>query len=834
MRKFFTKARIIKFSILGVIIIGIIITILTFALKFRIKASKLDPRDFSYEEGQKLNITDERKFEVYKNDTTTMYIDFLSTNIIVEKEGKKFQTIPERFLDSDITKWESNLVSPINISYIYKGTTNALLLNGYNESIKGKHYEVIKLSNGIRINYEFFKRTINKSWIPEKITREEALKVESELKGDERLTWRRAYRTNNTSESVITIRNLDQEDYDILYNIWTKKYNLTTNDLIKRAKELNYKPNIDKPHFIIPVEYRIDNDSNLLVEVLTDHIKELSEDLGDYTRKLSKIELLPNFLNIEQNADNNLNKDKFIFIPDGSGALIEIDKVTSNVRFEKNFYNANSLRNSGLNKLNLEETLLAPVYGISDKEKAIFANIQKGIGNAKLNIEQKQSSFTINTNYDMVIWDTYEFVSGVPITSYEKMHNMDRIKIKYHLITKENTTYYDFVKKAQKDFFNGYTKKENSSLLLLEVLGAFKERKHFLGIPYNKTKALTSYKDFELILEDLKKYNIDYKYVGFSSGGIAGESQNKIKRDSSLGSSKRLNNLINNDNIYFDTYISTHYKNYDNNFKNGTHGIRKIGGEAITFNTPSRMSLIGDKSFKYYMLNPKYLEAEVNSFIKNNQKFRNLALRDLGNTYLASYTARPISANLGLSYIDLSINKLNSNYNLMLSEPFLEFAKYATIIENMPQVSSKHLLFTQDIPFLSLVYEPYLNVYLKTSNMDSNISNDKMFLYAMLSNSKMKMTISKRASTLTKDSVYYNKYYSTDYNFYSSLILENYNNTKAFNAKKEHSNIKNHMLIEKDIFKVEYENGTTFIFNLSNNDFTYGSIIITKDTYKEI
>lgn len=838
-----TLGKIILITVFGVIILGIIITILTFTLKFRIKLEKSEIK-LPYEKGEKLENKYQKDVLIYDINGYEMYFDFYTTNIKIKKNGEEFNTIPDYLRKKDPDKLDETKISPLNISYIYKGTTTEQrLIFPFVKDGEDFYYTAEKLKNGIRINYEMLKRNIDPSWIPQKIRREEYQKLLEDAKDDKKL--RRSlmksydYLNYKNDEKIINLKNPDANDLKLIYEMWTKKYNLTAKDLIKRAKDLNYKSgNIDRPHFIIPVEYRLLDKGDLLVEVLTDKIQELSDDLGDMTRKLSKIELLPNFLSIKKSDTKFDDKGKYFFIPDGSGALCELDKVSVSKTYQKSFFDNDSLLSKNINKKDLLEKILIPNYAMVNNKKGIMANIITGAGNGKLLLANYEKEIVAKTVFDIRLWDTYEFVKGVKITSYEDSHPNDRIKIKYNLIKKDsNITYYDLVKITQESYFNITKKVEKvKNIMLLEILGAFKETKHFLGIPYEKTRALTSYDDFISILEELKDYKIDYKYLGFSNGGILGNSQLKLKRDKSLGKNNILEDLIKSDNIYFDIYLVNHYKDLDGNFKNSKHGIKTIGGSPATFYTKNRMTMLGssEDSLKYYLLNPNFLLSQGDIFLKNNSNYKNLSLRDIGNTYLANYTAKPISGSLSLKYQEDLVKKFSNEKSLMLNKPFMPFAKYANIIEDIPNTSSKHLLFTQDIPFYGLVLEPFCNIYLKTINLDNKEIPEKTLLNALMMNAKIKMTLSKSESLYTKDELYYNKYYATSFTDNKNFLDITYNKLLDFEKEKDFSKIKDHKLIEKDIFKVDYMSGKSFIFNMSNDEVVYNGIKVEKLSYKEI
>lgn len=832
--------RLIKKIVVIVLSITILFWLFTFIFYYRLKPNTYKRKKYNYEKGSliydpinKISKVDKNKINDYtlveanpKNNNTELKIDLKTTNLIINKDGKTFETMPYSTLGTSIKKPQK---SPFRISYNYKGEANTTDLLAYNGSIEGGNYKVYKIKNGVRIIYDCAQRNVEKSWIPtliKSLEYEEIIKSEK-LAGEQFKLFKRLYNKKRNTDYHELLNLATRENLSDLYDIWVSKLNLTDDDLNKRMIEATGKPvYVKKPHFIIPIDFVITKDGQLKVTILLDKIKELSPDRGELTLHIKKISLLENMMIVKDEKKDN---EDFIFIPDGSGALIKTSnkKEETKVNYIKPIYDNNKYISKTNKKIDFGEKILLPLYGVGIKDKGILSIIEEGFGVATLNSKYDSGYSYTYPEFNLRIDDTYEFVKGVPITSYGEIEKNFNISCNYSFVSNnlnKPVTYFDFIKTIQKLYFNNHKKIDNKNLILLDILGAFITKEHILGIPYYKTRALTKYKDVNEILNFYKDYNINYKYSGFSKGGLNGKSQIKIKHDKELGDLKTFNSLLDKD-IYFDIYIATRYFDKDDRFKNSRTGLQSVGGNRKSYSNRNPMTLeyLDYDLTKYYILNPNFLEEEINKFNLNNSKFNNLSFRDLGNTFYANYTNKPLDYDYCNELINRNFINIKKNKKIMLNQAFFHSALFADIIEDLPSNSSNHDSFYQDIPFIQLLYSPYINIYGNSINLNDNEinynSNKKYLNYALMSNQGLKYILTKTSSNLTKQTPYYNKYYQTHIDLYKEDIDNNYNILNEFRSKNKQ--IINHELIFKDIFRVTFNDDNVYIFNMSNSSYDY-------------
>ncbi len=824
--------KIVILSLLGATLLFIVVLLIVDVFKYRLKAN-VQGESPLFEQGTLINpYSDEEKI-LYKNDAAEFYFDYMTTNVIVKKNGKKFETIPYTYFKSldkdkfhrpkyDFRKFISDpnylldsskqkYLSPINISYIYRGIDIPVKLDGFRSSILTNSYKVYRLKDGIRVEYDLAERTPHLSWIPHTIKKDEYLKMIND-NPSYKYYLEQVYNYEPNQELTVIKENPKQEYIDKVYELWTTKYKLTDEELIKKNKLYSITPRlIKKPRFIIPVEYRLTSDGNLDVKVQTSRIKELSPDAGNLTLKLTEINLLPYFMKTSSTnyAKNELFKERFkddyLFVPDGMGAIIKPSKVIQSSVINLNFYNNNQLKRQNINEANLLENNLLPFFGIGSNDSAILGDLKSGVGMANLEVKNEQFVYHQNLTFKLKEFEKYEFVKGQEIIGYEPINKKDNISITYYLFAKK-ATYFDFIKYLQNIYFT--TKKNTFNPVMFDVIGAIKSKEHILGIPYNKVYSLTSYTEFKKI-QDIFTGSYTYKYSGFTKGGLNSYNTTKISYESALGSKKEYRELLNS-STYLDLNMLSHYTKQEGYFKKERHGVKLIGGVAASFSSYNRRDLTSSKDNNYYLISPNYLNSYADYFLKNI-KLKNYSISDLGNNTIASYTQDIASVDYGY-YVQSEVAKqIRKQGNLLLSSSYFHIARYATTLENMPLSTNSYLAYYQEIPFLQLLFAPFINIYSRSLNIEYNNSIKKALLYAKMSQSGLKYTLTYNHSVLTKESPFNYLYGTSIQN--TDLVNAINNNYKILN-EYHNDEIVNHELIEQNKFRVSYKSGIKEIYDL--------------------
>lgn len=783
---------------------------------------------------------------ISENATKRMYINLFDTNIIVEDKNtlERFETL--KVSDGVSNFNESYQKTPLNVTYTSPYWGNATRdINAYDNSTKyyvdknpndedkqELHYTVEKIKNGVRVIYNIGDFRIDVNELPEKLTVEKFEEIISKITNqDDSKFLKKMYYYSRKNNYYIRPPKPNYRDINRMYTLLYKIAKFTHDDLYEQNKIFGIETNVSSNvNFFIPVEYTLDGE-DLLVKVPTSHIVENND------FKILSIDVLPYF------GSTLINENGFMFIPDGSGAIINTNETRKDILYNKKVYHSDQFVDVNSYEPYRQEILM-PLFGISSGEKAIFGIIEDGASQASINSRSaylETDLYKIHSKIDLRSKDLVNIIDTTKVLVTSPRFDVG-YEVRYKFLSKPNETisYMDMVNSYQEYLIDKHnlTEKNVKPNLVIEALGSVSVKKYFVGIPYDSMISLTSYNQMKEIMNDLGELeNVNYIYKGWANGGIHHNMPSSLKLDSVLGSEKEWQSLqdqiqSNNVDFYHDLSFTTVYGNNENRFNNKSHGLNLIGTSAKPFYQYNYSTNKFDFTTEpYYYLSPNYLSSLVDRFIDiENYNLNGISLNDLGNTYYVDYGKKTVSPESATSIIESNLNKLNNQYQIVLNQPFVYAINYGDLAINMPTSSSNYLAFDYNIPFLQLVYNGLFEYSNESYNLGTNYNLNNQFLHSLETGSAMKFTISHENSSLLKNTEF-NYYNSTEYSSYSSSIKEFYKEYEQVYSQLGNGRIKNHQTIKKDLVLVEFENGMYMYINYTDKNQIVNGYDISSNDY---
>jgi hypothetical protein len=341
---------------------------------------------------------------VAENEYLQMYLDPVETDVAIREKssGEIWYTNPaDSEQDTVATGYYQKLLkSQINLTYINEAT-QVSTMNNYANSIQDGQFEVTAVDNGVRITY-MIGDSVAFLLLPEAITEGRMQQFLEKMSSSQQKKIKRNYTLYESGESgneeiASQYPVLEQENIYVLRG-GVKDY--MREELAGYLEEAGYTQEdyeIDSANvqgadadenvwFEVPLTYQLDGE-NLVV---TMDPEEVSYNTNGYY--LVKIELLPYF-------GASMKDDGYLFVPDGSGALIYFN----NGKINENSYTASvygqdeTMLYTAWNEsqVDAENTVRMPVFGIREEDRALFAVIEEGDGYATINagISGKTSSY---------------------------------------------------------------------------------------------------------------------------------------------------------------------------------------------------------------------------------------------------------------------------------------------------------------------------------------------------------------------------------------------------------------------------------------------------------
>lgn len=582
------------------------------------------------------------------------------------------------------------------------------------------------------------------------------------------------------------------------------------------------------------VEYRLFDDS---FEAVID-IKSIKEG-KDYG--LNKISLLPGFFS--GNGDDN----GYIFVPDGSGALINYNNNAVN-EYSSEVYGSDISIQERL-KRSKSETVRMPVFGAVNDGLGMFAIITSGDAAAKISAGTKNNDNWYNYVYSTLnVRSTYEKMmfsadktNRSRSTAYSKnllTSDFDEYSVRYYVFS-ENVGYSQMAKIYRKYLIEEKKLKSNVNepKLNIELIGAIDIKANFLGFTYYKNKPLTTYSEAVNIIKKLKKAgieNIAIRYSGWSNNGITNDSvMEKTKVMGVLGGKKDfavLNDFAEKNEVSIDYNIDM-LKFYSGSKK---YRVSSPFKETLSFSRYLRSVYATDISKRsWYMLSPKYIEDNFVTVDESLKKLgiKNISLYSLSNTLYSDLNGQqPITR----TAMQISAQKIfsgckGSKVSAECANAYI--IPYVAKIYSTPCYSSGYNILDKEIPFYQIVIHGLVDM----TSESQFISDNRLvnYLKSIETGSQLLYTgIAKPTSEIVDTD--YDYLYGTNYLLWIDDAAQKYKEYQPLLKKIYNSVITDHFEMQFNVYKTVYENGIEVIVNYNNNDVTVDGIKIEAYGFCEV
>ncbi|KZE64173.1 hypothetical protein AWM68_13790 [Fictibacillus phosphorivorans] len=621
------------------------------------------------------------------------------------------------------------------------------------------------------------------------------------------------YRLNKTweqmAQSAITVEYMDRRGK-------VKTESITTNDSRPRVKmtdkgfTASLYMNQSKLEFEVIVELQ---GSDLVVSIPESEIKE-----NKYT-KLISMRVYPFFGAVNKNDING-----YMFIPDGSGALIRYEEsgskadapFTGSVYGEDEAFKKTEGKKDG--KVTPVEQIKMPVFGAVHgvKQNAFLAVIEDGYtygdilaypSGVSTDFNWISSEFHFRKEYYQ---PTSKNMKGLNV--YQKSKNPFGVKLRYMFLQKDEADYVGMAKAYQHHLTDTKQLKkiDDKTGVRLEFLGG--EVKE--GLLWDSVLPMTRVADIPSMTSTLKKDidNLFVVYKGWSEGGLTGTLPKKFPFESELGNSDDVKNTIDRlrkDNIPLYFY-SDYTKAYDgaSGYSGSKDVAKKISSETISHSE--------DKKTLYYLSPEKSLSiAKEDAIDYEKYGISNVAIDTSGYTLFSDYSKKKTSdRNQTISTYQKLFSTLNKKVgNVALYEPNTYLWSQTDRYLDIPMNASNYVFETDTVPFLQIVLKGYMPYYAPFSNFQSDSEDQmlRMIEYGaypsyLLTNEPSHLL----AKTASKD------VYTSEYSIWKDKILYQYENIKKSLGEVEGEEIVSRHVPQTGIVEVGYTNGKVIIVNYTN------------------
>ncbi len=564
----------------------------------------------------------------------------------------------------------------------------------------------------------------------------------------------------------------------------------------------------DAKQISVPVEYRLlENGINVSVN---------PNEITEGENKVYTVVLSPFFCSV-----SNRTTDGYLFVPSGSGALINPAEWSADVSYTCSYpvYGTDAqLINSGDDGITNSQAVKLPVFGAKDGNRAVLAVIEEGaeaasvecnVGNIKYDYSSVRASFELRGIAD----------NG----SYSENAITSEISVSYFPLRGEKADYTGMAE-AYREYLagkNGLERTANETAVSLKLLGAAYVDKQFIGIPYKSLFATTTFGQALELLKDFTKETEIIPAVslaGFGSSGLdVGRAAGDLKTASLLGGKKDINALT---EYCLDKKIDL-YMDYDVMlFSKSGAGVSSVFDYA--------RNTVGQKALRYKRALGTDKEEKISEYFVARKELVTLGkatadtVRDngIGGLSLGSIASSAYSdygnqkyyvkGSFAADYGEIAEYNKKLGNRMLADNANLYAAVNAGLITDVPVSSDKNDLFYADIPFYQMVFKGCVPMTCAAVNLA--INPQKRVLAAAESGCGLGFTLTAEYDNSLSTSGQ-RVFHSTLYGSVKEEVNKTAKEYAEYFEKINGAAIKNHTVISGNVRKTVFDNGVSVWVN---------------------
>ena len=573
------------------------------------------------------------------------------------------------------------------------------------------------------------------------------------------------------------------------------------------------------------------DDGDLKVSVPADSI---SYDKDDF--------YLASFQVLKYMGAGKYNQDGYLFIPDGSGALIYYNKDGAKelLHTTKTVYGMDYALTFDYGMNSLSEQIYFPVYGNKENDKAIFAVIEEGASLASIITESGNiltSYETVYPQFSYVASHTVNYTDSTKIKGLYTYHDTRNYEgdyvIRYSFLTGDKADYVGMAENYQEYLIENkaLTKLEADTkpAFYLEALGALEKTSTKFGVPYTESVALTDFEQAEKMLKEMltvADLDLKLRYKGWSNGGLYYTVSNKADVEKSLGGKTGLADLEayaaeNGIDFYPDVdFFMTCQDGFLDGYMESANSAHNIRKEILYLVGPQGFTNFAEFQYMNYSISPYYYEKYMNQYFSSYDKLglSGVSIGNAGTMLYAEYQkTKAVNREDAMNIVAAGLEKHTADYNLMVDGGNAYTLAYASDIVNMPMQSSAHTLENESVPFMQLVLHGYKQYSGKALNLTGE-SKD-MFLRSIEYGASPLFTVAAdNEELLSKTSMSY--YTSVNWDALKDEIEACAKEwSEAYEGLADQKMIA-HKKVNDDVYVTTYEDGTMLYVNYGETEWT--------------
>ena len=518
------------------------------------------------------------------------------------------------------------------------------------------------------------------------------------------------------------------------------------------------------------------------------------------TYKITDLQILP-----YMGASLRTNEG-YTFLPDGSGALYDLDTTTVN---SSRIYGDDYALNAGILNYHFE-TMRMPVFGQVEtdaktgEKRGYLAIIEEGESLAKLTPNHPIAGAGTFTSVIPSFTTRQSDTSFSGWATFAERRYVDNYTIRYVMLSDDARAekaglagyyecswmgmacaYRDYLVKTQEGFDRLTASEVGSAIpLYIETFGCVDTIKKVLSIPVTLSVALTSFDQVGEMYDYLagnNVKNVNFKLTGYANGGMYAEVPYKLKWEKAVGGKSDFKDLIakaadEGFGLYPDfefSYSNTVNPGRELNFKK--HGARTVDNR---YTSKREYSVTYQVLVSQYqmVLSPATFSHFYEKLEKRYAKYgaEGISLASLGDALNSDFNEdKTTLREESKSYVMQALSYFKDrDYDVMISGGNAFTWKYADHILNVPLDSSRYKTELTAVPFMGVALHGYVRFAGTAFNLEGNLAY--AMLKAMENGASAYFVLSYANTELLKTYEDLSKNYSVRYDIWQQRLVEIY------------------------------------------------------------
>ena len=593
---------------------------------------------------------------------------------------------------------------------------------------------------------------------------------------------------------------------------WIKQYlpDYTFEQMDNDHDEVGYEPIASSPAlFKVALEYKLDG-NGLVVSLPANGLR-----YDETVYRITNFQVLPYMGSCLRTNEG------YSFLPDGSGALYELDTptVASSVVYGEDYALVSNLHGGH------GEIVRMPVFG------QVETDAETGVRRGYLAIiEEGESLASIAPKHETNV----PYATVIPTfitrqvdkteegwTNYAYRRYTGDYRIRYIILSDQvgagnyscnwmgmASAYRDYLD-GKDNGFERLTQEEvgNSIPLYIETFGCVDTIKKVMSMPVTVSVSLTSFKDIQTMYDYLAGKgigNVNFKMTGYANGGLYSDVPYKLKWEKAVGGKSDFKELAayaadKNFGIYPDfDFVYTTQADGGSAVNMKKNAARTIDNRYTTLRTYSatKQALV---TYYQMVLSPASYNKFYEKFGKKYAKYENvtgISLSTMGDSLNSDFNEEnTVLREEAKEYVleTLSYFK-DKNYDIMVDGGNAFTWSHVDHILGVPLDSSRYNAEYASIPFLGVVLHGYVQFTGSALNMEGDIRY--ALLKAIENGASAYFILSYANTNLLKEDELLSQNYSVRYDIWQERLVEIYNELNSLLADVQTKLIIDHEFLD--------------------------------------